>query len=56
MDKAKEVSKELKSIKDSIVLAAVSLEDYPRINTNLLKHIIKEEKLPGIYVTLNKPF
>jgi len=48
--------KEVKNLKDYIVLVRVSSGDYKKANIEILKLLVNEQKIPGIYVTLNKPF
>lgn len=47
---------ELKALKEYIVLATVDAKHYQEANIELVKHLVKDEKTPGVYVTLNKPF
>lgn len=48
--------KEVKDIKDYIVLVTVSASNYQKSNLEILKLLVTEQKTPGVYVTLNKPF
>ena len=43
-------------LSDYIGLVLVDSDNYQDANTKLIEHIIKERKIPGIYVTLNKPY
>ncbi|MFH0867865.1 MAG: hypothetical protein V1831_01000 [Candidatus Woesearchaeota archaeon] len=56
MDTQGKFKKEVKGLKDYIVLVTVSAKDYQKSNLELLKLLINEQKTPGVYVTLNKPF
>lgn len=51
-----EYKKRLKELKEYIVLATVDAKRYEEVNLALMKHMTTEEKVPGVYVTLNKPF
>ncbi len=42
--------------KDLIVLINVRGVDYQRTNTEILKVLANEENLPGVYITVNKPY
>lgn len=42
--------------KDFVVLVNVRAEDYMRVNVGILKTLVNEEKLPGVYITVNKPY
>ena|SRR3989344_1145880 len=46
----------LKSLKHYIVLATVSPKTYQKTNLQIIKHFVGKENIPGVYVTLNKPF
>ncbi len=56
MDLKVKFKKEVKNLKDYIVLIRVSSSDYKKTNIEILKLLVNEQKIPGIYVTLNKPF
>ena len=51
-----EFKKEVKDLKDYIVLVTVSAANYQKANLEILKLLVNEQKTPGVYVTLNKPF
>lgn len=42
--------------KDFIVLVNVDAEDYLRTNIEVLKVLANEDSLPGVYITVNKPY
>lgn len=42
--------------KDFIVLINVSAEDYLKTNVAILKVLANEDNLPGVYITVNKPY
>ncbi len=46
----------LNNFKESVILATVSAKDYQKVNILIVKHLTKEVGIPGVYVTLNKPF
>lgn len=48
--------KEVKDLKDYIVLVTVDAKNYKKTNTDIIKYFVKEKKTPGVYVTLNKPY
>ena len=52
----KESIEKLKDMRNSVILATVSAKDYQKINTLLIKYLIKDMGMPGVYVTLNKPY
>ncbi len=39
-----------------IALVVVEAEDYVETNMDILHHLIEDEGLPGVYVTINKPY
>lgn len=57
MDKVGKIfEQELKGIKDYVALATVTAKKYQETNLEIIKHLIEEENVPGVYVTLNKPY
>ncbi len=42
--------------RDFIVLINVRAEDYLKTNIAVLKTIVNDEGLPGVYITVNKPY
>tara|TARA_Y100000310_G_scaffold56220_1_gene51528 strand:- start:1202 stop:1786 length:585 start_codon:yes stop_codon:yes gene_type:complete len=48
--------KNLKDLKEYVALATVNAKDYQNTNIKIIRHMIEEENIPGVYVTLNKPF
>lgn len=48
--------KELKGAKEYVALATVAAKKYQKTNLEIIKHLTEEEGVPGVYVTLNKPF
>jgi len=47
---------EIANIKDYIALVLVDAKNYQEQCTNLIKQFTEKENIPGVYVTLNKPF
>ncbi len=56
MDVKAQFKKEVSNLKDYIILIRVGAKDYQNTNVAILKSLVNEQKTPGIYVTLNKPF
>jgi hypothetical protein len=56
LDLKAKFKKEVKGLKDYIVLVRVNAEIYKKSNIEIIKVLVNEQKNPGIYVTLNKPF
>lgn len=50
------LKKNLKGLSEYVALAAVSPKDYNNANVQILKFLVKESNMPGVYVTLNTPF
>ena len=48
--------KKLRDLKEYVVLATVDSENYMATNLALVRHLTKDEGIPGVYVTLNRPF
>jgi len=48
--------KEVKNLKDYVVLIIVDAKKYQKTNLELIKFLVNEKKVPGVYVTLNKPY
>ena len=46
----------LNSFKEFVALATVSAKDYQKTNLSMIRHFTDELNVPGIYVTLNKPY
>ena len=49
------LEKELSSLRDYVVLAKVSSKNYQSVNLEIIKHFVGAG-IPGVYVTLNKPY
>ncbi len=48
--------KEVKNLKDFILLITVDAKNYQKTVIDVVKFLINEQNVPGVYVTLNKPF
>ena len=48
--------KEVKSLKDYILLITVDAKRYQNVSIEVVKSLVNEQKIPGVYVTLNKPY
>ena len=48
--------KEIKSLKDYILLVTVDAKNYQKTAIDVVKFLVNEQGIPGVYVTLNKPF
>ena len=57
MKSTRELLEYLRKIpEDFVVLVSVSAEDYLKTNLEILEVLINEDKLPGTYITVNKPY
>jgi len=52
----KKFEEKLKGFEQYIALVTVASKNYQVANLKLVKHLTEDENLPGVYVTLNKPF
>ena len=48
--------KGVRSLENYIVFVTVNAKNYQKSNLEILKLLVSEQKTPGVYVTLNKPF
>jgi len=51
-----EFNEKLKDLKQYVALATIDAKNYHKTNLKIIKHLIDSENIPGVYVTLNKPF
>ncbi len=51
-----EFKKKVKDLKKYVILATIDAKNYHKTNLEIIKHLIDKENVPGVYVTLNKPF
>ncbi len=57
MTKIKQEFKEkLKNLKEYVAIATVDAKNYQKTNLGIVKHLTEDKNVPGVYVTLNKPF
>jgi len=56
MSKITEELKQLRELKEFVVLATVKAKDYQKTNLEIVKNLTQEFNIPGVYVTLNKPY
>ena len=47
---------EIKSLKDYLLLITVDAQNYQRTAIEVVKTLVNEQGIPGVYVTLNKPY
>lgn len=53
----KEAYKEqINNLNEYVALALVSAKNYQETNIEIIKILVDEQKTPGVYVTLNKPY
>ncbi len=52
----REIEEKLHGLEDYIVLLVVDAKDYQEVTLEVIKYYTEDENMPGIYVTLNKPF
>ena len=50
------LKKNLSGLSDYVALATVSAKNYKEANTQIIKFLVKESNMPGVYVTLNAPY
>ena len=50
------LKKEVKSLKDYVILITVDAKNYQNTPIHILKFLVNEQRIPGVYVTLNKPY
>ncbi len=48
--------KEVKSLNDYILLLTVDAKNYQKTAIDVLKFLVTDQGIPGVYVTLNKPY
>lgn len=48
--------KELRSLKDYILLITVDAKNYQKTAIDVVKFLVNDQNIPGVYVTLNKPY
>lgn len=50
------IAEKLRSSKDYVALATIKARDCQTTNIEIITYLTEEEKVPGVYVALNKPF
>ncbi len=48
--------KKIKTMSNSVIIATIGSKEYQKTNVRLIAYLTKEVKIPGVYVTLNKPY
>ena len=48
--------REIKSLKDYLILVTVDAKNYQKTAVDIVKSLVNEDGIPGVYVTLNKPY
>ena len=48
--------KEVKSLKDYLILITVDAKNYQKAAIDIVRSLVNEDGIPGVYVTLNKPY
>ena len=48
--------KEVKSLNDYLLLITVNAKNYQKAAVDVVKFLVGEQSIPGVYVTLNKPY
>jgi len=57
MKNLKELADYLRQMpKEFVVLITVKADDYSKVNAEILRILANEDKMPGLYVTINKPY
>jgi len=46
----------VKELKEYVAIATVDAKKYQKTNLEIVKELTNKENIPGVYVTLNKPF
>src|SRR3989338_9409974 len=52
----REFEKQLKNLKEYVALATINAKEYQNVNMEIIRHFTEEENIPGVYVTLSKPY
>jgi KaiC/GvpD/RAD55 family RecA-like ATPase len=56
VDTKKKFSLGVKNLEDYIVLINVNPANYQKSNVDIIQLLVNDQKTPGVYVTLNKPY
>lgn len=46
----------VKDLKEYIALATIPAKEYNKANTAILKELVQKQNIPGVYITLSKPY
>ena len=50
------IKNDVKALKDYILLIAVDAKNYQKAAIDVVKFLVSEQGIPGVYVTLNRPY
>lgn len=50
------LKKEVKDLKDYVLLITVDAKSYQKTVVDIVKSLVNEQRIPGVYVALNKPY
>ncbi len=56
MDFGLEFGKKLGTRQEFVAIAKVDASSYSEANLSIIKYMVNTQKIPGVYVTLNKPY
>lgn len=48
--------KEVKNLKDYVILITLDAKNYQKAVIDVVKSLVNDQRVPGVYVTLNKPY
>jgi len=51
-----ELAEKLKGLKEYVALATIETKNYQKTNLEIIRHLTEDKNIPGVYVTLNRPF
>jgi len=51
-----ELEEKLKNLKEYVALATIETKNYQKTNLEIIRHLTEDKNIPGVYVTLNRPF
>lgn len=50
------LEKNLNGLSEYVALATVSPKSYKEVNIEIIRYLVKDSNMPGVYVTLNAPY
>ena len=56
MSVREKMQQELSSLEEFVVIATVAPKEYQKTNIEIVRYFTEEQNIPGVYITLNKPF